>query len=282
MLVQGDPELSLSNRYQYWGLTRDESITDRADDHWAGVKFVSPILKFDQNQTWRTDVTSMFSPIGIKWTFRPNESCGTHVHISPRNGWDMRSLGASAKAIIFFEDAIFGILPHYRAASVYCKQNYLAIGGFTRKTEAWSENACRDIDELKRLMNPTRKKYLLIGPHSLPYSRYFAWNYTTVDSIHTVEFRAPPEVDNAEDCRSWVEFAINFVNAAIQAGSSGPSETDYGEEVRGLYEFLKSGYMNGYSELGSWRRLLCKGMAPSSSGEIGGVERANGINVVPT
>lgn len=81
----------------------------------------------------------------------------------------------------------------------------------------------------------------------------------------TVEFRAPPKVTNADECRSWVEFAVNFVHAAIQTGGPGPS-TSYSTSVRGLYDFLIANYMSGYSDVESWHRVV-----PLSSSSRNGV-----------
>lgn len=106
-------------------------------------------------------------------------------------------------------------------------------------------------------MNPRHKSQT----EGSPYLRYYAWNFTNLDKSmkQTVEFRAPPKVDNSDDCRSWVEFAVNFVHAAIQ--TDGPSTDDYGKGVRELHSFLTANTMKGCSDVRSWSRVV----KPSSS-----------------
>ncbi|ROW07224.1 hypothetical protein VMCG_03771 [Cytospora schulzeri] len=145
MLVQGDGRLQGSDKYRYWALMRDGSIgeSDTIEEK-AGVELVSPILKFDMSKAWRNDIGMVFSAIGSKWAFKPTHSCGTHVHIRPRNGWNMRDLKALAKAIVFFEDAIAEILPGHRVNNAYCMRNYhhnsrfeVEDGGLASRSEAY-------------------------------------------------------------------------------------------------------------------------------------------------
>lgn len=105
-------------------------------------------------------------------------------------------------------------------------------------------------------MNP--RNCTLYEPEEPPYLRYFAWNFTNLDSSmkQTVEFRAPPKVTNADDCRGWVEFAVNFVHAAIQSGKAGPPTARYGADIRGLHNFLADNSMSGRSDVASWRRIV--------------------------
>lgn len=125
MVVQGDARLRGPDKYGYWALMRDASIgASGTDEEAAGVELVSPVLRFDAGGAWRRDVGRVFSTIGRGWEFRPTDTCGTHVHIRPQNGWKMQSLRAMAKAIVYFEAAICDILPQHRVVNTYCMRNY--------------------------------------------------------------------------------------------------------------------------------------------------------------
>lgn len=123
-------------------------------------------------------------------------------------------------------------------------------------------------------MNPRHKP----DPDDEPYLRYYAWNFTNLDSSlkQTVEFRAPPMVTNADECRSWVEFAVNFVHAAIQT-PTGPYQNMYQSNYLGLDHFLAANTMKGLSDVGSWRRVFASSIpdrrpARSNRGDFNVVE----------
>lgn len=137
MVVQGDDILRGPNKYRNWALMRDASIgAENSAEEMGGIEFVSPILKFDAGKAWQRDIGKVFSTIGTQWKFRPEESCGTHVHVRPKDGWTMTKLKSVAKAILFFEGAICHILPAHRAINSYCMRNY-------HHNPVWNERGTR-------------------------------------------------------------------------------------------------------------------------------------------
>lgn len=103
MLVQGDPELK-RDKYKHWALTFDGSIkvpTSRSAGY--GVEIVSPVLRFNTTKTWIHDINHVFRIIKQSYKFSSPTTCGTHVHIQPKHGWNVNNLKCLCRAIIFFE-----------------------------------------------------------------------------------------------------------------------------------------------------------------------------------
>lgn len=97
-----------------------------------------------------------------------------------------------------------------------------------------------------------------------PTSRYYMWNFTNLShsgiNTQTVEFRAPPAVNRAKDCQSWVQFCVDFTNAAIRtAGSYDALKAQSPKDsscISKLSKFMDKGYIEGCSERNLWRRLI--------------------------
>lgn len=90
----------------------------------------------------------------------------------------------------------------------------------------------------------------------LEVSEYYGWDFTNIsDDLHSpIIFRAPPAVSNAADCKSWAEFAVTFVSAAMKTSPVSLERYERGRD--GLYAFLKNKKMEDCSFDGSWRRLF--------------------------
>lgn len=120
-----------------------------------------------------------------------------------------------------------------------------------------SLDQCKDSGQLRMLMNAPAPGF---DPEpssdGLKISEYYSWDFTNITGAlnNPVIFRASPAVSNAADCKSWAEFAVSFVSAAINASPVTLSGLDRNKD--GLYEFLNNKKMEDCSFKGSWKRLF--------------------------
>ena len=88
-----------------------------------------------------------------------NSSCGTHVHVSPSDEFDVMQVKAVACAALYFEEAINALAPVDRLGNEYCKSfsacNENFRGKMVAECVAKAENLS-DIVSVVDLMNPGR------------------------------------------------------------------------------------------------------------------------------
>ena len=140
------------------------------------------------------------------------------------------------RCIIYFEAAFEVLLPAHRCQHEYTKGNRvdnprlskLNLQQCYRKIDGCLNNA-----DIADLMNNGG-------------DRYYGWNFVNLyyNGKTTAEFRRSPGVKTAEECYSWVDFAMVFVHAAIIHGS----ETELGgmeADVKGLKKFMGAALVSG-------------------------------------
>lgn len=202
----------------------------------------------------------MFERLQSTCQLYTNDSCATHVHLSPADGtWGTKELKKICKSILYFEEAFEVVVPQSRRHSKFCRSNRFNNPIFSRvigdKREACDLSECfkaiekcRDIQSLAEIMGMRK---------------FMAWNFVNVyysgwsDDGGTIEFRRPPGVTTSKDCIAWMELAVYFVHAARELRSSSLlSETHFTRDVRGLQDFIESGITRGVPEPRALRRLL--------------------------
>lgn len=91
------------------------------------MEIASPILTFDDDGAWREHVRTVFDLLNHSCRIETDFSCGFHVHVSPGNReWHLDELKSICIAILYFEQAMFDILPVDRRSSGYLYKNSLA------------------------------------------------------------------------------------------------------------------------------------------------------------
>ncbi|KAJ0116658.1 hypothetical protein J7T55_009808 [Diaporthe amygdali] len=197
-------------------------------------------MTFRASNEWRDEISGLFNGLSTLCTFRGNQSCGFHVHISPYGQyWSLPELKGICKAIIRFERAMAALLPPHRNGSYWAKTHSNNVKKFMGKTVADCIKliqACKSIEDLVMLMNEG--------------NRYFAWNFMNLDQDHlktgTIEWRQPAAMTSQRGCLAWVELAIAFVLAARRADVDC---TKYPGTVEGLKEFTSNGLVDGVSDV---------------------------------
>jgi hypothetical protein len=155
-----------------------------------------------------TDLWDIFNSLCLIQT---NNTCGTHVHISPNIGFTIDSAKSVARAALYSESAINSLVPPDRRNNEYCKSlrrdNLNFVAGTAQECIKLVDR-CSTLAELVELMNMN--------------NRYWTWNFRNLlqGGKMTVEFRQPPDVVIAKDCLAWAEFVVTFGGAALKTGVS--------------------------------------------------------------
>jgi Putative amidoligase enzyme len=171
-----------------------------------------------------------------------NQSCGTHVHLSPPedNQWDLASLKSISRSILWFESGLEALVPESRRGNEYAKSNRFDNPKLHGKSGAdcfQLIDQCANNVEIVNLMNNDG-------------DRHYAWNFKNLyyGGKMTIEFRRAPGVILARHCLSWVELAAAFTRAARNFGSAAQLN-GYSRDVAGLKNFISAGLVPGMNEL---------------------------------
>jgi hypothetical protein len=240
---------------------------------------VSPVLytstydkAFDRTKNAIIQLYEFMDAQGIELLI--NESCSTHVHLSPRSiptfskqtgqfigmarGWDLERVKRVCVGSFFFEPAITGILPPHRQHSEFAEQyrdlpNFLksfgsSLNDFKKDAYGESKYIIQSLQEMKKTSRMTEVQ----GG-----GRYWGWNFKNLvanklggEAYGTIEFRRPPGSPTAEDALMWIEFATTFTVACIE----------YGDE---LYAIIPTPTTTSVSELTKFLVKGAKGKALS-------------------
>ena len=120
------------------------------------LELVSPILEFTSTSDWRKAVVGLWDIFNSLCLIQTNKTCGTHVHISPAAGFESPSAKSIARAILYFESAINGLVPADRRNNEYRKSlrgNGLKFKGKTTQKCIAVVDACSTLDDLIDAMN---------------------------------------------------------------------------------------------------------------------------------
>jgi hypothetical protein len=225
-------------------------------DNTAQIELISPILAHrETDETWSLDVKRIFYALEQRGGVYTNDSCGTHIHLSPEiDSWKLEDLQKLCCCILYFERAFEVLYPESRgqraayeaAAKAYWRARYAKAN--------WTDNpklaklpyeqcveqimGVKTIRELRHLMNPyvpeenesdeaedgqrrDHQYYARRGQRLEEEDlndRYYAWNFDNLRDRgkRTVEYRRPPGVKTENACLAWVTLTIKFVKAAVE------------------------------------------------------------------
>ncbi|MCJ1384305.1 hypothetical protein MMC17_007421 [Xylographa soralifera] len=219
-----------------WTLTDDNTIKlDKGKLNLYSLEIVSPVLEYKADFPWSRAVTQLWDCLIMDCDVETNDTCGTHVHISPLNNtpWDIQSVKAVCRSIIHFEGAFEAILPPSRRKNWVCQNNRLGSPSLTDRSDQECYRKIEDCPDTPSLIG-------VMQPGENPFR---AWNFLNLrpDRFGTIEFRQAPGVTDSSGCHSWVELAVRFVQSAIQHGSV-ESLQMYAGSVEGLKIFLDAAF----------------------------------------
>ncbi|KAK5659082.1 hypothetical protein OQA88_1171 [Cercophora sp. LCS_1] len=220
ILRQAIAELLTANRvpaeegcspgYDEWSVVDDGSVQE-TPGFWR-IELVSRVLSTADG--WRHEVATVFQVLSANADLATNESCATHIHVSPGlYTFEDDQLRAICQGIAFFDTAITALLPAHRRTTKWARSNMENdVNPHLRQAAKlvprdglaamWSE-----FDQVSRgnvfaVMNSEERR--------------MAWNFANVDSgSGTVEFRSPPGVTDERDLSSWVTFTLGLVAAIM-------------------------------------------------------------------
>ena len=81
------------------------------------LELVSPILDFSQDSVFRREVQYVLNHLKRNSKINVNQSCGNHVHLSPKDNnriWTLQAVKAICRSIVYFEFAFEVPLPPHR------------------------------------------------------------------------------------------------------------------------------------------------------------------------
>lgn len=195
------------------------------------MEIVSPILQYVLNSNWCMAVKHLWAALDQFCSMETNQSCGTHVHLSPQDNviWDIESLKCVCRAVIYFEGAFELLVPEHRRGNAYMKSFFADHPEFRGRSavECFTliDRSAHRVD-IAELMNPEG-------------DRNYAWNFRNLiyGGKMTIEFRRGPGVTETTDCLAWVELVVSFARSARALGK--PNQLhQYTQDVQGLQQFI--------------------------------------------
>lgn len=207
------------------------------------MELVSPKLRTDV--PWEGQIDLVYAAIGQGFTISlPNDTCSTHIHVTPGRPWRLVELKLIAKAVIHFMNATASLdsIPasRYSGSGTYAYAPRLNGSGgvlaqWIREAQssrtwnrifAWIDHPARTQNDIINLISP---------------SDGYAWNFDTLNEprLGTIEFRLPPASGTNRQAKQWVNFTLSFVMAALNW--TFPYIQGEEDDVDDLADFLKWG-----------------------------------------
>lgn len=178
------------------------------------------------------------------------------MHISLSRGFTVSDLKSIAQAIIYFEPAFEVLVPTQRRGNEYSRSNWIDNPNFgyrnlsREQSIALIENL-HTVDEVINIMNPDQ-------------SKYFGWNFLSIKTYRTIEFRRGAVSLSANDVLMWAELAMSFILAAVAPRQD--TLQQYSGTVGGLEAFIQNASLpvSPGTHNPSLLKGLFHGMAPTA------------------
>ena len=161
--------------------------------------------------TWREHVEAMWTYLHTYYFIQGSACCGTHVHISLKPIYLLQEIKRIAQAAIHFEPAFEILVPPERRWNPYARSNWIDNGGLALRAKSRPESIqlIEETSSMSRLM-------LLLHPFN---ERNYCWNFASLLTKGTIEFRKPPVSTSADEALCWAELVISFIQSSIQCES---------------------------------------------------------------
>lgn len=248
--------------YDKWWITKDGSLGDpdfpssKLTDHTEGtikgnytqsalsgclpisaflivpLEVVSPILS--TRHRWADDIDTFWTACRTVF-YRPERSqlCGSHIHVSlgRQRKFDLHKLRALAFGVLYYERAVYSLLPSCRQTNRYCQLNserseaLRALENFfgSDGQATWAARAgIQEIDNLQELRDFMQKSP---NPET---DRHVLWNFDNIlpGRSGTVEFRGGEGLEDPVRTKTWIAFVVAFVHLCVTK-VSGLSRVNY-------------------------------------------------------
>jgi len=244
-LVGGEDEEDEEDpTYATWSLAEDDTIKKSAPGQ-VPLEIISPIFQHADVEGWHTHTKNLWDFVGMGFQIAVNDSCSTHIHVSPNGDWELEQVKRIACAALYFEGAFEFLLPESRRQNLYAKSNRVDNEQFKGLTVDQCIDAilgCEDIGKVaQKMCNGERS---------------FGWNLKSFDGLgaKTVEFRRWPGSEDFDSLYDRVAFILSFVYAAIQYGKD--KLKGFEKNVGGLCKFIFQGAALGPIKYGSLLEIL--------------------------
>ncbi|ERF72766.1 hypothetical protein EPUS_09413 [Endocarpon pusillum Z07020] len=197
-------------KYDSWYLVEDSSILDSQVSPF-GIELVSPMFSAFPGSTWREGVEAMWTYLHKYYLIHGNACCATHVHISLKPIYSLQEIKRIAQAAIHFEPAFEVLVPPERRWNWYARSNWIDNCGLALRDKSRPESIqlVEETSSMSGLM-------LLLHPF---YERNYCWNFASLVTKGTIEFRKPPVSTSADEALCWAELVMSFIQTSIQCES---------------------------------------------------------------
>ena len=101
-------------------------------------------------------MVDLFNKLGTIVELQVNNTCGVHVHVSLGPRYTPEQVRRVAKAVVWFEDAMFSLLPLSRRASKYCAR--LMPANMDPEEIFWAVDNCRHEVEVAEVIGEGERK----------------------------------------------------------------------------------------------------------------------------
>ncbi|KAI9652664.1 MAG: hypothetical protein M1831_006651 [Alyxoria varia] len=242
--------------YTKWTITQDRSIQEKRSNLSFGLEFVSPIMFVGMNTEWFAYVSKTITDFygflenTCKFTLEPEDSCGTHVHVSPVQ-WTRTRIERVAFASFWFEEAIRMVLEEKRRANFFTKEfrHPKVIGGFNlaniipskdEEKKPWvntsrvtTADLARSLRDIKSRNLTTQQLVELINPKTVPnreqimrhqtapvpeFDRYYGWNFNNLvfDKAGNVSTELKGSVEFRRPARSHnAKYCLSWIHLVV-------------------------------------------------------------------
>ncbi|KAJ5143945.1 uncharacterized protein N7515_002732 [Penicillium bovifimosum] len=238
-----------------WALHHDPTC-ETNNTPW-GIELISPLLRSYPDSAWRDQVKAIWHFLLQRYIVSGNVNCSTHVHISLSRGFTVSDLKSIAQAIIHFEPAFEVLVPTERRGNEYARSNWIdnpnfGYRNFSRQQSIDLVERLRTADEVIDIMNPNQ-------------SKYFGWNFLSIKTYRTIEFRRGAVSLSADDVLMWAELAMSFILAAVTPRHDRLQQ--YPASVGGLKAFILKASLRSSPGMHDSSLLdrLFHGIAPSAA-----------------
>ena len=190
----------------------------------------SPILRAYPGSLWREQVRATWAVLNDHVIVRADEHCSTHVHISVDGEFTLQDVKNIAQCALHFESALEVLVPVGRRLNWYAKSNWidnLELAGkhLTRAQSIAKIEACVNRGQIIALMNPRLH-------------RFYGWNFCSLRSLKTIEFRKGAGSNNADEALAWAELAMTFVESSMKQNVTPEFLSRIPPNIKGLQWFL--------------------------------------------
>ncbi|KAI8713046.1 hypothetical protein NCS52_01247900 [Fusarium sp. LHS14.1] len=234
----------------------DTSLRFQPRNYQVALEAVSPVMM--QFQELKKQIDLFWEAMTELFDIETNTSCGTHVHVAPRDhGYTLEELRRLAYAVATEEKFVLQILPQERIDNHYCRPcSFRSEELRLDLQEGEEDNIEHPSSYVAERLRGIRNESELID-YMQSNNRYVLWNFKNTQSQSgTVEFRGGRHMRGPVRTKRWIAFTVAFVNKAIEESGmyDRTVESDIDEWWQNIRSRAKSMRMDEFLP-GTWQRM---------------------------